>query len=62
MGGDVKAKSLDELSKEAWDHGISINLKMAFLVTRAGRPGTQEAVGHVCLFLPAMERATLRAN
>ena len=47
----MKAKSLDKLSKDSWDHGISINLKMAFLVTWARRPGTQEEVGHVCLFL-----------
>ena len=39
VGGDVPAGTLQEMTEAGWDYGIDINLKTAFLVTRAVLPG-----------------------
>ena len=39
VGGDVPAGKLAEMTEAGWDYGIDINLKTAFLVTRAVLPG-----------------------
>lgn len=42
VGGDVAAGVLRGMTEEGWDYGLSINLKTAFLVTRAVLPGMLE--------------------
>ena len=39
VGGDIAAGQMKTMSEEGWDYGISINLKTAFLMTRAVLPG-----------------------
>jgi len=39
IGGDIAGGRFAEMSPEAWDYGIDINLKTTFLVTRALVPG-----------------------
>ena len=39
VSGDTQAGFMQDMSEAAWDYGISINLKTAFLVTRAVLPG-----------------------
>lgn len=39
VGGDVPAGPLATMSEAGWDYGIAINLKTAFLMTRAVLPG-----------------------
>lgn len=39
VGGDIPAGPLATMSEAGWDYGISINLKTAFLMTRAVLPG-----------------------
>ena len=38
VGGDVPGGRLQDLSEAGWDYGIDINLKTAFLMTRAVLP------------------------
>jgi 3-oxoacyl-[acyl-carrier protein] reductase len=38
VGGDVKAGVLQDMTEAGWDYGIDINLKTAFLMTRAVLP------------------------
>lgn len=38
VGGDVKAGLLQDMTEAGWDYGIDINLKTAFLMTRAVLP------------------------
>lgn len=42
VGGDVAAGPMATMSEEGWDYGLRINLKTAFLVTRAALPGMME--------------------
>jgi 3-oxoacyl-[acyl-carrier protein] reductase len=42
VGGDIAAGQMRTMSEEGWDYGISINLKTAFLMTRAVLPGMME--------------------
>lgn len=42
IGGDIAAGELRQMTEEAWDYGIDISLKTAFLVTRAVLPGMIE--------------------
>lgn len=42
IGGDIAAGELRMMTEEAWDYGIDISLKTAFLVTRAVLPGMIE--------------------
>lgn len=42
IGGDITAGELRQMTEEAWDYGIDISLKTAFLVTRAVLPGMIE--------------------
>lgn len=39
IGGDISGGKFISMAEEAWDYGIDINLKTAFLVTRAVLPG-----------------------
>lgn len=39
VGGDIPAGRLQDMTEAGWDYGIGINLKTAFLVTRAVLPG-----------------------
>ena len=39
VGGDVAAGQMRTMNEEGWDYGININLKTAFLMTRAVLPG-----------------------
>lgn len=39
VGGDIPAGPLATMSEAGWDYGIAINLKTAFLMTRAVLPG-----------------------
>lgn len=39
VGGDIPAGQMKTMSEEGWDYGIRINLKTAFLMTRAVLPG-----------------------
>lgn len=38
VGGDIKAGVLQDMTESGWDYGIDINLKTAFLMTRAVLP------------------------
>lgn len=38
VGGDIKSGVLQEMTEAGWDYGIDINLKTAFLMTRAVLP------------------------
>ncbi len=38
VGGDIKAGVLQDMTEAGWDYGIDINLKTAFLMTRAVLP------------------------
>jgi 3-oxoacyl-[acyl-carrier protein] reductase len=39
VGGDVPAGAMQQMTEDGWDYGIDINLKTAFLMTRAVLPG-----------------------
>lgn len=39
VGGDIKSGVLQDMTEAGWDYGIDINLKTAFLMTRAVLPG-----------------------
>lgn len=39
IGGDVPADEMQRMTEGAWDYGIDISLKTAFLMTRAVLPG-----------------------
>lgn len=38
VGGDIPAGTLQDMTEDGWDYGIDINLKTAFLMTRAVLP------------------------
>ena len=42
IGGDEKAGPMHSMTEAGWDYGIDINLKTAFLVTRAVLPGMMD--------------------
>ncbi|WP_372923043.1 SDR family NAD(P)-dependent oxidoreductase [Roseovarius sp.] len=42
IGGDIAEDEMHRLTEDAWGYGIDINLKTAFLATRAVLPGMME--------------------
>lgn len=42
IGGDVPSDEMQTMTEQAWDYGIDISLKTAFLATRAVLPGMIE--------------------
>lgn len=42
IGGDIAADEMSKMTEDAWDYGIDISLKTAFLMTRAVLPGMIE--------------------